>query len=108
MENLFTPLPQDFEKLALAASLKRSSNFGKDPDLRTVGERTYQAFAAVDFSPSSDMPRQRDWRHIPYALWLEGDRGLHPHHPLTHQYLEVAMVEALESVSYTHLRAHET
>ena len=49
MENFFAPLPQDFEKLALAASIKRSSNFGKDPDLQTVGERTYQAFAMVDF-----------------------------------------------------------
>ena len=54
METLFTPLPQDFEKLAAAASVKRSSNFGKDPDLRTVGERTYQAFAVVQFSPLSD------------------------------------------------------
>ena len=60
MENFFAPLPQDFEKLALAASIKRSNNFGKDPDLRTVGERTYQAFAMVDFSPLSDLPRQRD------------------------------------------------
>jgi hypothetical protein len=33
MEELFTPLPQDFEKLAAAASVKRSSNFGKDPEL---------------------------------------------------------------------------
>jgi len=97
MENLFTPLPQDFEKLAAAASVKRSSNFGKDPDLRTVGERTYQAFAVVGFSPSSDAPRQRDWRHIPYALWLQGDHGLHPHHPLTQHYLDVAVPDALQS-----------
>ena len=97
MENLFTPLPQDFEKLAAAASVKRSSNFGKDPDLRTVGERTYQAFAVVEFSPSSDLPRQRDWRHIPYALWLQGDHGLHPHGPLTQHYLDIAVPDALQS-----------
>ena len=97
MENLFTPLPQDFEKLAAAASVKRSSNFGKDPDLRTVGERTYQAFAVVQFSPLSDAPRQRDWRHIPYALWLQGDHGLHPHAPLTQHYLDIAVPDALQS-----------
>ena len=65
--------------------------------LRTVGERTYQAFALVDFSHLSDLPRQRDWRHIPYALWLEGNHGLHPHQRLTHHYLDVAVLDALES-----------
>jgi hypothetical protein len=97
MKNLSTPLPQDFEKLAAAASVKRSSNFGKDPDLRTVGERTYQAFAVVEFSPTSGLPRQRDWRHIPYALWLQGGQGLHPHSPLTQHYLDIAVPEALQS-----------
>jgi hypothetical protein len=62
--------PAKILKSSPQASVKRSSNFGKDPDLRTVGERTYQAFASCSFSPSSDAPRQRDWRHIPYALWL--------------------------------------
>jgi hypothetical protein len=70
MQEFFAPLPQDFDQLAHTARTKRGGGFGKDPDLRTVGERTYSAFERVAFAPNSPTPRQRDWRHIPYALWL--------------------------------------
>ncbi|PUE57810.1 hypothetical protein B9Z36_07855 [Limnohabitans sp. Rim8] len=97
MHEFFAPLPQDFDQLAHAARTKRGGGFGKDPDLRTVGERTYSAFERVAFAPTSTAPRQRDWRHIPYALWLAADRGLHTHTPLTDRYFEVAVPEALAS-----------
>ena len=97
MSEFFAPLPQDFDQLAHAARMRRGSGFGKDPDLRTVGERTYTAFEAVAFSPLHEGPRQRDWRHIPYALWLHADRGLHTQEALTTHYLEVAVPEALNS-----------
>ena len=78
MNSLFVSPPQDFDQLAHAVRTKRGGGFGKEPDLRTVGERTYSAFEAVQFAPlqkrnaqdTSNAPRQRDWRHIPYALWL--------------------------------------
>jgi len=97
MQALFAPLPQDFDQLAHAARTKRGGGFGKDPDLRTVGERTYSAFERVQFAPTSTAPRQRDWRHIPYALWLDAERGLHTHTPLTDRYFAVAVPEALAS-----------
>ncbi len=97
MQEFFAPLPQDFDQLAHAARTKRGGGFGKDPDLRTVGERTYSAFERVQFAPNSSTPRQRDWRHIPYALWLDAERGLHTHTPLTDRYFEVAVPEALTS-----------
>ena len=97
MSTFFAPLPQDFDQLAHAARTKRGSGLGKDPDLRTVGERTYSAFERVAFAPNSSTPRQRDWRHIPYALWLDAERGLHAHTPLTDRYFEVAVPEALSS-----------
>jgi hypothetical protein len=93
----FTPLPQDFDQLAHAARTKRGSGLGKDPDLRTVGERTYSAFERVQFAFNSTAPRQRDWRNIPYALWLDAERGLHTHTPLTDRYFEVAVPEALNT-----------
>ena len=93
----FTPLPLDFEQLALAANAKRGSGFGKDPDLRTVGERTYSAFEEVNFSPNSDQPRARDWRHIPYALWLSAQKGLSDHAPLTKHYFDVAVPQAIQT-----------
>ena len=97
MQELFAPLPQDFDQLAHAARTKRGGGFGKDPDLRTVGERTYSAFERVQFAPNSTTPRQRDWRNMPYALWLNAERGLHSHTPLTDRYFEVAVPEALTS-----------
>ena len=97
MQELFAPLPQDFDQLAHAARTKRGGGFGKDPDLRTVGERTYSAFERVQFAPNSTAPRQRDWRNMPYALWLNAERGLHSHTPLTDRYFEVAVPEALTS-----------
>ena len=97
MQAFFAPLPQDFDQLAHAARTKRGGGFGKDPDLRTVGERTYSAFERVQFAPNSPMPRQRDWRHIPYALWLDAERGLHTHTALTNRYFEVAVPEALNT-----------
>ena len=97
MQELFAPLPPDFDQLALAARTKRGGGLGKDPDLRTVGERTYSAFDRVQFAPNSHTPRQRDWRNIPYALWLDAERGLHTHTPLTDRYFEVAVPEALNT-----------
>jgi len=97
MQEFFAPLPQDFDQLAHAARTKRGGGFGKDPDLRTVGERTYSAFERVAFAPNSTTPRQRDWRHIPYALWLDAERGLHTHTPLTDRYFDVAVPEALNA-----------
>ena len=105
MNSLFVSPPQDFDQLAHAVRTKRGGGFGKEPDLRTVGERTYSAFEAVQFAPlqksnaqdTSNAPRQRDWRHIPYALWLGEERGLHAHPRLTQHYFEVAVPEALNS-----------
>ena len=97
MHEFFAPLPQDFDQLAHAARTKRGGGFGKDPDLRTVGERTYSAFERVQFAPNSTAPRQRDWRNMPYALWLNAERGLHSHTPLTDRYFEVVVPEALAS-----------
>ena len=97
MQEFFAPLPQDFDQLAHAARTKRGGGFGKDPDLRTVGERTYSAFERVQFAPHSPTPRQRDWRHIPYALWLDAEHGLHIHAALTDRYFEVALPEALNT-----------
>ena len=97
LPDCFVALPADFDHLAHAARQPRSSGLGKDPDLRSVGERTYSAFAAVDFAPLHEAPRQRDWRHLPYALWLSAERGLHPHAPLLQHYFEVQVPQALQT-----------
>ena len=97
MPALFAPLPQDFDQLAHAARTKRGTGLGKEPDLRTVGERTYSAFEHVAFQPLSRGPRPRDWRHVPYALWLGADRGLRHHATLMAHYFQSVLPEALTS-----------
>jgi hypothetical protein len=97
MSDFFAPLPPDFDQLALAARTKRGGGLGKDPDLRTVGERTYSVFQSVQFAPQSKIPRWRDWRNIPYALWVRPGRGLHTHTPLTDHYFEVELAQARSS-----------
>lgn len=112
MTVLFAPLPPDFDQLALAARIKRGNGIGNDPDLRSAGERTYAAFEAVNFAPllphaarqalgsgteETPTPRLRDWRHIPYALWLSGGRGLHTQTALVDRYLTQTLHETVRS-----------
>lgn len=98
---LFAPLPLDFDQLALAVRHPRDTALRPEPDLRSVGERTYSAFAEVDFAPlhphAAFPPRARDWRNLPYALWLGAERGLHHHPALTHYFFDVAVPEALNT-----------
>lgn len=98
--DFFKPLPHDFDHLAHAVRQRRGSGLGPELDLRSVGERTYSAFEAVSFSPqppanAAYAPRQRDWRHLPYALWLQADRGLHLHPELTQHYAHTVLPQAL-------------
>jgi len=96
--NLFAPLPPDFDQLAHAVRLLRGADFGVEPDLRTVGERTYAAFEAVGFQAHhSPALRQRHWRHLPYALWLSPERGLAQQPELLRHYGAVILPQALDS-----------
>jgi hypothetical protein len=88
--DFFQPLPADFDQLAHAARMRRGNAMGKEPDLRSVGERTYSAF-------QGDSPRQRDWRNLPYALWLSAQRGLHTQPELTQRYFQAMLPQALQT-----------
>lgn len=105
MESLFVSPPKDFDHLSLAARTKRGGNLSREPDGRTVGERTYNAFKVVNFEPrpTRDLPhgmrppRERDWRQIPYAIWLQEGHGLYKHTPLLTHYCDVALPSALNT-----------
>ena len=102
MNTWFVSPPPDFDQLALAARTKRGGNLSRETDGRSVGERTYNAFKAVNFEPQpkqellGDMrpPRERDWRQIPYAIWLQEGHGLYKHTPLLSHYCAVALPRA--------------
>jgi len=90
LPDCFCALPADFDQLAHAARQRRGQALGKEPDLRSVGERTFAAFI-------EQRPRQRDWRHLPYAIWLSQERGLHAHPDITTQYFKVMLRQALQT-----------
>ena len=90
LPDCFCALPADFDQLAHAARQRRGQALGKEPDLRSVGERTFAAFI-------EQRPRQRDWRHLPYAIWLSQERGLHAHPDITTQYFKVMLQQALQT-----------
>ena len=68
MHTWFVSPPPDFDQLALAARTKRGGNLSRETDGRSVGERTYNAFKAVNFEPQPKQellggmrpPRERD------------------------------------------------
>ena len=105
MDSLFISPPKDFDHLSLAARTKRGGNLSREPDGRTVGERTYNAFKGVNFEPrpsrelpsNTRPPRERDWRQIPYAIWIHEGHGLYKHTPLLTHYCDVALPSALSS-----------
>ena len=105
MDTLFVAPPKDFDHLSLAARTKRGGNVSREPDGRTVGERTYNAFKAVHFEPRpttplpphARAPRERDWRQLPYAIWLPEGQGLYKHTPLLTHYCEVALPNAAQT-----------
>ena len=90
LPDFFHPLPADFDRLAHAARTRRGQALGKEPDLRNVGERTYSAF-------QGGAPRQRDWRNLPYALWLAPERGLHTQPEVTARYFQTMLAQALHT-----------
>ena len=102
MESLFVAPPKDFDQLSLAARTKRGGSLAREPDGRSVGERTYNAFKVVHFEPTPREalapgvrpPRERDWRQIPYAIWIQEGHGLYKHSALLTHYCDVALPRA--------------
>ena len=70
---LATP-PVDFPLLSLVLTQISGDKVGAPPDTRSIGERTYRRFESSNFT--GDKVDQRDWRHVPYALWLDKNKEL--------------------------------
>ena len=88
-------LPLDFPLLSLVLQKFSGDKVGLPPDTRSIGERTYRRFEASGFTGSNIDPR--DWRHLPYALWIDKDGGLSSHPAITNSYLAEKLPLALVS-----------
>jgi hypothetical protein len=88
-------LPTDFPLLSHILGQISGDKVGLPPDTRSIGERTYRRFELSGFT--SNNIDSRDWRHFPYALWLDEEKGLSNQPSITKTYLREQLPEALKS-----------
>lgn len=86
-------LPVDFPLLTLILGQISGDKVGLPPDTRSIGERTYRRFESSNFTGEDVDPR--DWRHFPYALWLDQEKGLASHSSVTMRYLQDQLPQSL-------------
>ena len=70
----FIELPTGFLGIERASAGLLHEGIGKPPDFRSIGEKTFSAF--MKRASRGEQCKRRDWRNLPYALWLGQHRGL--------------------------------
>ena len=70
----FKDLPKDFPAITKATLALLSEPIGPPPDMRSIGQKTFEAFA--EQNDDFESIRTRDWRQVPYAIWLNQTGGL--------------------------------
>jgi hypothetical protein len=91
---LATP-PIDFPLLSLVLTQISGDKVGVPPDTRSIGERTYRRFESSNFT--GDKVDQRDWRHVPYALWLDKNKELSKELNICNMYIDIHLPNALQA-----------
>ena len=89
----FDNFPIDFPHITKASRELLFEPLGVPPDMRSIGQKVADAFALSrgDF----DAIRPREWRHVPYALWMADGFGLVSNRSAVDRYLEVELPRAL-------------
>lgn len=90
----FTGVPTDFPAISKAIERLLSEPLGPPPDLRSIGEKTYQIF--LEKINNLDEVRTREWRHLPYAIWLTSEKGLFSQVDILSRYFEVELKRSLK------------
>ena len=90
-----TSLPDGFPLLSLILEQISCDKVGLPPDTRSIGERTFRRFESSKFTGNDIEPR--DWRHFPYALWLDQKKGLASYSNITNMYLQDQLPQSLKS-----------
>jgi hypothetical protein len=91
----FSELPDGFFGISRATAALLHDGIGKPPDFRSIGEKTYSAFVKGAFR--GELCKKRDWRNLPYALWLGSDRGLAKDRSLFERYFRDHLMPAISS-----------
>ena len=89
----FTGFPTELPLITKAVLSLLTEAVGPPPDMRSLGQKTLEAFLN---SPNDlDSIRKRDWRHVPYAIWLKDVGGLFNMPAAIDRYLNFELPQAL-------------
>jgi hypothetical protein len=89
----FNGFPTELPVISKAVLGLLTEAVGPPPDMRSLGEKTLEAFLSNpdDF----DGIRKRDWRHVPYAIWINDAGGLLNIPAAIDRYLNLELPKAL-------------
>ncbi len=90
----FSDLPTGFPSISKAVVGLLSEPIGPQPDIRSIGQKTFEAF----LNNSSDLNniKPRDWRNVPYAIWLKDSGGLFNRPDVIERYLNEELPKGLD------------
>ena len=89
----FIGFPTELPAITKAVSNLLSEPLGPPPDMRSLGQKTFDVFQQN--KSNLDLIKKRDWRHVPYAIWLQEDIDLRTQADVIDRYFEVELTEAL-------------
>jgi hypothetical protein len=89
----FNGFPTELPMISKAVLGLLTEAVGPPPDMRSLGQKTLEAFLS---SPNDfDSIRKRDWRHVPYAIWINDAGGLLNIPAAIDRYLNLELPKAL-------------
>jgi len=91
----FTGFPSELPAISKAVSNLLSEPLGPPPDMRSLGQKTFDVFQHN--KTNLNLIRKRDWRHVPYAIWLQDGVGLQKQPDVIDQYFNIELADALNN-----------
>jgi hypothetical protein len=91
----FLDFPANFPAITNAINNLLAEALGPPPDMRSLGQKTAEAFS--DESMNLDLIKKRDWRNVPYAIWLPENAGLKANPAALQRYFEKELPTSLEN-----------
>lgn len=89
----FNGFPTELPMISKAVLGLLTEAVGPPPDMRSLGQKTLEAFLS---NPNNfDIIRKRDWRHVPYAIWIKDAGGLLNIPAAIDRYLNLELPKAL-------------
>ncbi len=85
----------EFPAITKAIAAMLSESVGPPPDMRSLGQRTYDSFQR---NQNLDLIRPRDWRHVPYALWITKNTGLCSRSDVIERYLNKELPRSIAEI----------